>query len=155
MQEMTAYFHTYVGAVYMQKGMDPIQNWISRLLDPHESPPAPRQSGQDGLGNSGSGTQNPYSSFSSPQTQHNYSPFASTSYSAPAPPAGPPPPLPTSPAPLPGTMNLVTLAAVNQTAMQKGFSINYTASSEGLSHQPTWTVRCLSKPLLPLIWTFT
>jgi len=44
---------------------------------------------------------------------------------------------------LPPTLNLISLSLVNQTAMQKGFAINYAASQEGPPHQPTWTVRCL------------
>lgn len=136
--EMTAYFQTYVGAVYMDKGLAPIQHWISKLIDPSAIPPTTKQPEQDGMGNSGY-----RNSYPSPPV-NNYPAFASPSYSVPTPPTGPPPPLPsTPPVSLTGNMNLISLSLVNQTAMQKGYSINYAASHEGLSHQPTWTVRCL------------
>lgn len=142
---MASYFHTYVGAVYTtKKSLSPIQNWISKLIDPNLNPPVfANEQEQDGMGNGGY-----RNSYQSPQSQGNHTGFASTSYSAPAPPAGPPPPLPPTLHPLPPTLNLISLSLVNQTAVQKGFAINYAASQEGPSHQPTWTVRCLSKPLL-------
>ena len=164
---MKTYFHTYVGALCATKGLLPIQNWISKLIDPSSNPEQfsalAQQPVQDGIGSRNSFTQN----------QVNYQPpqFASSSYHpVPLPPAGPPPPLPSSPlpsAPLPstplppiplpptpqvpltGSINFVSLSLVNQTAVQKGYSINYAASQEGPPHQPTWTVRCLSKSISP------
>jgi len=50
-------------------------------------------------------------------------------------------------------MGLVTLALVNQTATRKGLDINYIATQDGPSHQPTWTVRCTSK--VPLTFSET
>lgn len=148
---MASFFQTYVGAVYTtKKSLSPIQNWISKLIDPNLNPPVfANQQEQDGMGNGGN-------SYPSPPSQSSPIGFASPSYStsstsySPAPPPGPPPPLPPSSHPLPPTLNLISLSLVNQTAMQKGFAINYAASQEGPPHQPTWTVRCLSKPLLPV-----
>lgn len=157
---MAFYFHTYVGALYITKGLAPIQIWISKLIDPGVNLDnfgvVLQQSSQDG---SGSSHQIP---ISPPQNQNNATAFGSTShasavppynsqgipYGTPAPPAMPPPPLPSTP--LTGSINLVSLSLVNQTAIQRGFTINYVASQEGLSHQPTWTVRCLSKSLFLL-----
>lgn len=34
-QEMTKFFHIYVGAAYIRNGQDIVQNWISRLIDPN------------------------------------------------------------------------------------------------------------------------
>jgi len=41
----------------------------------------------------------------------------------------------------------VTLALVNQTASQKRIQVTYPATQAGMSHTPTWTVRCCSKSL--------
>jgi dsRNA-specific ribonuclease len=35
---MAAYFHSYVGALFISKGSSPIQEWISKLIDPDASP---------------------------------------------------------------------------------------------------------------------
>jgi len=148
--EMATYFHTYVGALYVdKKSLKAIQDWISKLIDPTAEPPVTiEQFGQDGIGITS--YRNSYPSpqsqtYSSPSSSGIFSsPPASSSYSVPTPPAGPPPPLPSSPPrPLAGTINLISLSLVNQTAVQKNFSINYVASQEGPPHQPTWTVRCL------------
>jgi hypothetical protein len=155
---MKTYFHTYVGALCATKGLAPIQNWISKLIDPTSNPEGfsalAQQSVQDGIGSQNSFTQSQIN-YHTPQ-------FASSSYNpVPLPPAGPPPPLPSSPlpsthfplppspqVPLTGSINLISLSLVNQTAVQKGYSINYAASMQGPPHQPVWTVRCLSKSIL-------
>jgi len=112
--EMTAFFHTYVGAVYFVRGFEAVQIWISKLIDPHAPVNLP-QAPQDGRATSG---------FS------------------PTPPAGAPPPVPNSPSMSSSSMGLVTLALVNQTAIRKGLDINYIATQDGPSHLPTWTVKC-------------
>lgn len=70
-------------------------------------------------------------------------------YPGPAQPAGSPPPAPAYPPPgIPSNTSQpspMTLALLNQTAMQKGCSVTYPADSAGQPHQPTWTVRCCSK----------
>ncbi|KAF4622865.1 hypothetical protein D9613_002255 [Agrocybe pediades] len=156
LQEMSTYFHVYVGALYIRNGLGLIQTWVSGLINPnlpvklpsssvpehlsqvpasyqpsfgHQygyAPPNPMASHQN---SDGYGTSN----MGSPMTGH---------YSAsPPPPSGPPPPLPGNP-PVSSPLSLVTLALVNQTASQKGYQVSYQAEQAGPPHQPTWSVRC-------------
>jgi len=131
-EEMRKYFNSYIGALYIRNGLPTIQEWISRLIDPSV---APAQS----------------TTFSAVPS---YSPYVQQNYSqqlggySPLPPTGLPPPLPNSPPHSPSvampssSMSLVTLALVNQTAAQKGFTVTYPAEQVGPPHQPTWTVKC-------------
>ncbi|KAJ7110071.1 hypothetical protein C8R44DRAFT_801313 [Mycena epipterygia] len=65
------------------------------------------------------------------------------SFGTPPPPVGLPPPLPhTSPSSNLGSSSTITLALVNQTAMQKGLAVTYPAEQTGPPHAPTWTVAC-------------
>jgi dsRNA-specific ribonuclease len=137
-QEMRRYFNTYLGALYIRNGLPTIQDWISRLIDPNvalaqpaTSPPAPSYS------------PHVQPNYAQQYTQQ-YTQQPASYFSGPAPPAGNPPPLPKSPPPstLSSSMSLVTLALVNQTAAQKGFTVTYPAEQVGPPHQPTWTVRC-------------
>ncbi|KAF5388594.1 hypothetical protein D9757_004685 [Collybiopsis confluens] len=120
--QMKKFFCTYVGAVFLNKGIKAVENWISQLLDPNFEPS--------------------YSASSSTPSQQppNYY------HNAPAP-TSDPPPLPPAPSSFPITNSLswLTLATVNQTASQKHVSITYQAEPTGPSHTPTWTARCLSK----------
>ena len=110
---MAAFFHSYVAAVLITKGLPAVQMWISKLIDPDANPrPLP--------GNS-------------TYPQNNAVPAATTS--API----------LSPS-IPSSLT-VPVSLVNETAMRNGLHVNYIASQEGQSHQPTWTVRCLSKRL--------
>lgn len=128
---MRKYFNCYLGALYIRNGLHTIQDWISRLIDPNVAPSQPAPFSPHGYS-----TPNHYG-------QQNYA-QPGPGYFQPAPPAGPPPPLPNSPPPAMPTssMSLVTLALVNQTAAQKGFTVTYPAEQVGPPHQPTWTVRC-------------
>ena len=66
----------------------------------------------------------------------------------PFPPVSPPPPMPPPPSGFHSSSqnaSLITLALVNQTAVQKGCVIGYQAEQAGPPHQPTWTVVCLSQ----------
>lgn len=152
---MKNYFHTYTGAICATKGLPVVQTWISKLIDPTSNPEhfhAPQQSTQDGVGSQTPVIQNQNNFNSSTFVPTGYS-TPSTSYSIPLPPAASPPPLPSPPqaqAPLTGSINFIPLSLVNQTAVQKGYSINYVASQEGPPHQPTWTIKCLSKSILLL-----
>lgn len=136
---MRKFFNSYLGALYIRNGLSTIQDWITRLIDPNvapvqtltfSSPPPP-------------------SNFStSPYIQQNFGQQQSGGYFSPAPPPGVPPPLPPNspPPPMPSSsMSLVTLALVNQTAAQKGFTVTYPAEQVGPPHQPTWTVKCFCK----------
>lgn len=128
---MRKFFNSYLGALYIRNGLPTIQDWISRLIDPSVASSQPV-------------TFSSTPSYTAPTyySQQNYAP-----YSHPTPPTGPPPPLPpNSPPPaMPSSMSLVTLALVNQTAAQRGFTVTYPAEQVGPPHQPTWTVKCFCK----------
>jgi hypothetical protein len=47
----------------------------------------------------------------------------------------------------PSTPLTISVAQLNETAMQRAAHVDYVASQEGPHHQPTWTIRCLSKCL--------
>ena len=129
---MRKFFNSYLGALYIRNGLSTIQEWISRLIDPDVAPAQ-------------GATFSPPSNYS-PYAQQNYGQPQPGNYYHPAPPPGAPPPLPSSPPPaMPSSMSLVTLALVNQTAAQKGFTVTYPAEQVGPPHQPTWTVRCFCK----------
>jgi len=108
---MRLLFHSYIGAVYAQSGIAPIQEWMSRIIDPNYT----------------------YNTHSQPTR---YSPPLASSSSSPAPQPSTAPP----PAPLP----IAYLPLVNQMSSQRFLPISYPAQSSGPSHQPTWTVRCIS-----------
>ncbi|KAG6337068.1 hypothetical protein ID866_2021 [Astraeus odoratus] len=117
-EESRFLFTSYVGAVYVQKGLPTVIQWISRLIDPDS----------EGLSVPGD--------VSSP-------PPYSTNSAAPPPPSAPPP-VPDGPPPsLPPSMSV--LATFNQTCSQRGLTINWDAVSDGPPHQPRWIVRCLGK----------
>jgi hypothetical protein len=128
---MRKFFNSYLGALYIRNGLPIIQDWISRLIDP------------DVASEKGATFSPP--SNNSPYVQQNYGHQQPGGFFHPAPPLGPPPPLPSSPGPAMTSMSLVTLALVNQTAAQKGFTVTYPAEQVGPPHQPTWTVRCFCK----------
>ncbi|KAF5384773.1 hypothetical protein D9615_001262 [Tricholomella constricta] len=121
-EEIRRFFHTYVGALHIRNGMPTIQEWISRLIDPDAEPNA---------------LQIPAPGSDMPLGQQTWSP-------PPLQPPSSPPPLPpfTTPSAGSGVSNLVSLALVNQTAVQRGIAVTYSAEQTGLSHLPTWTVRC-------------
>ena len=131
---MRKFFHSYLGALYIRNGLPTIQDWITRLIEPDVAPTQ---------GFSPPPSSNNYSP--SPYVQQNFGQHQPGGYFHPAPPPGVPPPLPPLPATPSSSMSLVTLALVNQTAAQKGIAVTYTADQTGPPHQPTWTVRCLSK----------
>ncbi|KAF9469847.1 hypothetical protein BDZ94DRAFT_1243396 [Collybia nuda] len=126
--EIRRFFHTYIGALHIRNGMQTIQAWISQLIDPEAEPTY-----MDPLAVQSPGYQGQPAVQQPPQY--------------PGQPAGAPPPLPTYQPSSPSNngspqTNLVSLALVNQTAMQRGYVVTYPAEQEGQSHQPTWTVRC-------------
>ena len=131
---MRKFFNSYLGALYIRNGLSTIQEWIARLIDPNVAPVQ-----------TATFSPPPPSNFStSPYIQQNFGQQQSGGYFLPAPPPGVPPPLPRSPPPATpsSSMSLVTLALVNQTASQKGFTVTYPAEQVGPPHQPTWTVKC-------------
>ncbi|KAG9314092.1 hypothetical protein JVU11DRAFT_4873 [Chiua virens] len=113
-------FSSYVGAVYIQKGLPPLIAWLSRLVNPESEPLAVP-------GSNVGATAPPPPPYST----------------APAPPSVPPPPPPMlSPPPPTGTPTVNTLALFNQTCSQRGLVINWESESEGPAHQPRWAVKC-------------
>jgi len=154
-QEMTRYFHIYVGAAYICNGQDVVQNWISRLIDPNADVSMSALPRTDGYAPQQQRYQPPYGQplYGQPQfvPASNYSsPSRQSTYYSPPPPSSPPAPLPSTPQTSVG-ISLVNLALVNQTASQKGIHVSYPAEQVGPSHQPTWTVRCCSTSFPPLI----
>ncbi|GLB35865.1 putative double-stranded RNA binding motif containing protein [Lyophyllum shimeji] len=120
-QEIRRFFDTYVGALHMRNGMATIQDWISRLIDP-DAETAPQF----------------------PMPTPDLTPPTQQAYSPPPlqPPSSPPPLPPNTHSSNMGVPNLVSLALVNQTAVQRGIQITYHAEQVGPAHLPTWTVRC-------------
>ena len=121
-----------MGALFIQNGIGPIQDWMTGIIDPNSEPPLPPSPSPATLQLNPpayqSGTRGPYT---------------------PQPPAGPPPPLPSPPPPdtnqaTAQPTSTITVALVNQIASQKACKIEYVAESVGPPHQPIWTVRCKS-----------
>ncbi|KAF8641004.1 hypothetical protein AX17_000649 [Amanita inopinata Kibby_2008] len=113
-----AFLDKYVGALYIRNGLPTVQEWVSKLVDPN-----------------------------APPEDHEMMDATSRSYLPPPPqPSQPPPPAPPDYTPPigygGGNSDMITLAAFNQTALQKGYIISWGAQSIGPPHQPTWTVRC-------------
>ncbi|KAH7930606.1 hypothetical protein BV22DRAFT_1028326 [Leucogyrophana mollusca] len=121
-EETRFLFHSYIGALYTEKGFPIVYTWISRLISPDsEPPPLP---GSSAISIPASSAPTSYGSAAPPQP---YQP----------PPAVPPPPT-TSSAPSTGV-----LAVFNQTMTQRGLTVEWPAESTGPPHQPRWVVRCI------------
>ncbi|KAF7436492.1 hypothetical protein PC9H_003325 [Pleurotus ostreatus] len=117
--ETRFFFYSYIGAVYMRSGVTPIQNWITRLINP-DAEPVPL--------------------FNPPSPTRQLG-GASTSRSPP-PPGTVPPPLPqTTPTGAPTSLGI--LARLNQTASQRNLQVTYPAERCGEPHSPQWTVQCV------------
>ncbi|KAJ3548606.1 hypothetical protein NMY22_g1206 [Coprinellus aureogranulatus] len=125
--EMSKYFCTYIGAAFYCNGCNKVENWIGNLLNASldgvkvELEDAVVVPGQEG----------------------------------PSPPVYTPPPIPsnypgpssreesTEVLPLPPDVSNLPRSFIHETAMKNRVNISYSESSEGPSHNPTWTVRCL------------
>jgi hypothetical protein len=129
-QESRLLFTSYVGAVYVQKGLPVVVNWISRLVFPESEPLAAPGSS---MGNTNAAA----ATASSPP------PYSSSS-TVPALPNAPPPPMPANPPT--GLAPVNALSLFNQTCSQRGLVINWESESEGPPHQPRWAVKCLGEP---------
>ncbi|KAF9225492.1 hypothetical protein BS17DRAFT_751323 [Gyrodon lividus] len=125
-------FTSYVGAVYVQKGLPTVINWISRLVCPESEPLA-------APGNSMNDATATLSSSPPPYTSSSVAPAASSA------------PLPSMPA-TPGTVGSLhpvnALSLFNQTCSQRGLVINWDSEAEGPPHQPRWVVKCLVNGVL-------
>ncbi|KAI0961970.1 hypothetical protein AcV7_000925 [Taiwanofungus camphoratus] len=120
-------FCSYVGAVFVQDGMNMVQSWIGQLVDPDYDPPAP----SDG---------EPYA-YKKVKTE----PMDSSTpppNMAPPPPMNSPPPLPTNPL-APAQPTAAFLPLFNQTANQRRLSVEYPAQFSGPAHAGRWTVQCV------------
>jgi len=124
-------FHSYVGAIYVQKGLPVVLNWISRLVCPESEP----------LAAPGNSATNPNPALSSSPPPYSSSSIAAT------PPNAPPPPMPAAPTPG-GLPPVNALSLFNQTCSQRGILINWDSESEGPPHQPRWAVKCLVNGML-------
>lgn len=110
-------FHSYIGAVYVQHGLNEVQNWIGKLVDPtYESNESKRSRYQD--------PPEPIPPADTPpplpRPQHNY-------------------PVPSSPTP----STTVFLPMFNQTCTQRRIVVDWIANSTGPPHAPAWNVQCL------------
>ncbi|KIK97564.1 hypothetical protein PAXRUDRAFT_31732 [Paxillus rubicundulus Ve08.2h10] len=117
-------FNSYVGAVYVQKGLPVVVDWISRLVCPDSEALVAPGSNATNLNVTAASSPPPYSSSS----------VAATPASA------PPPPMPAAQA---GLASVNALSLFNQTCSQRGLVINWDSESEGPPHQPRWAVKCL------------
>ncbi|EIW86880.1 hypothetical protein CONPUDRAFT_86818 [Coniophora puteana RWD-64-598 SS2] len=177
-----ALFHAYLGAVFDQRGIKTVQEWIGALLrlstNVFNDNPVTElgPGGATSSNTSGStGIQQPAKrpkveetpvSLSSPPPPPppggppgyyaSSSPYGHTPMShynpysvQPVPPPGPPPPPPPSPPRLPppnplapAQPNLAFLPLFNQTAIQRGLTVQYSAAFDGPAHAGTWVVSC-------------
>ncbi|PCH33926.1 hypothetical protein WOLCODRAFT_22338 [Wolfiporia cocos MD-104 SS10] len=128
-KETRALFCSYVGAVYSQKGMEVVQDWIGRLIDPDYAPPAPT-----GI----FGADYEYGSYKRIKTE-TPPPFMA---SVPPPPSQAPPPLPHNPL-APAQPQAAFLPLFNQTANQRRLAVEYPAQFTGPPHAGRWTVQCV------------
>lgn len=128
---MSKYFCTYVGAIFYCSGPVAVDDWIRQLLN--ASLDGVKVEAED----------------------------VTPGQEGPSPPVYTPPPIPSgypgpsnsnsnevdtvAPSPLPPDVMLITRAKVHEAAMQATpkAHISYTETSEGPSHTPLWTVRCL------------
>ncbi|KAF8665314.1 hypothetical protein AX16_000334 [Volvariella volvacea WC 439] len=121
-QEMRKLINKYAGALFIRNGLDSLRAWVQQIIEPEAEQIQPMQTDP-------------------PSYDHGWQ------RSPPQPPTMPPPPLPTGrpypPAPPAPGLGIPSLALVNQTAMQRGYHLTYSASQTGPAHLPTWTVTCL------------
>lgn len=130
LQEARALFYAYLGGVYSERGLETVQQWMSRLLlgqddgiAPPPDPPPKKIKNEE------------YSSYTT-------SPIFFGSQPPPSPPRQvPKPPNPLSPA----QPTLSFLPLFNQMATQRRVTVEYPAEFSGPPHAGQWTVRCVGK----------
>ncbi|KAG2155545.1 hypothetical protein DEU56DRAFT_767974 [Suillus clintonianus] len=126
-EEARFLFNCYVGAVYTQKGLQEVMNWIGRLVNPSLEPPAVPG---DTSNNQPAATPPP-----PPPTYYSQPP-------PPPPPSTAPPPMPSMPPPAPSQG---VLAIFNQTCMQRGLTVEWKPEMTGPPHNPRWEVKCIGE----------
>ena len=137
-QETRSIFYSYVGGIYIEHGLNTVQEWVAQLLGTEDdnicgpSNPAPQPIGTP------------------PPKKVKSEEFSPKIFVASQPPRSPPskfihsPPPPTIPNPLaPAQPSLPFLPLFNQTAAQRGVIVEYPADFIGPPHAGRWTVRCI------------
>ncbi|KAH9942924.1 ribonuclease III domain-containing protein [Amylocystis lapponica] len=126
-------FSSFVGAVYVQNGMETVQDWIGKLVDPEYESPADEYSAYKRFKseNMGSPTPPPPPPMQQPPMPQ------------PPPPMGPPPPLPVNNPLAPAQPSAAFLPLFNQTANQRRLAVEYPAQFSGPAHAGRWTVQCV------------
>ncbi|KZT02927.1 uncharacterized protein LAESUDRAFT_660725, partial [Laetiporus sulphureus 93-53] len=119
-------FCSYVGAVYVQNGVETVQNWIGHLIDPDYELSVPAAGGE------------PYT----------YKRVKTEPMSSPTP---PPFMAPLQPFPIdllaPAKGQSTFLPLFNQTANQRRLAVDYPAQFSGPPHAGRWTVQCVGANL--------
>lgn len=123
-------FCSYVGAVFVQSGMETVQNWIGRLIDPEYEHPVHVDVDGD-----------VFVSLKRAKTEPMDSPTPPLAM-PPPPPSGAPPPLPLNPL-APAQPQAAFLPLFNQTANQRRLLVEYPAQFAGPAHAGRWTVQCV------------
>ncbi|KAG1864711.1 hypothetical protein DFJ58DRAFT_772526 [Suillus subalutaceus] len=124
-EEARFLFNSYVGAVYTQKGLQEVMNWVGRLVNPSSEPPTVP----------GDTTNNQPATTPPPPPPMYYS-----QPPPPPPPSTAPPPMPSMPPPVPSQG---VLAIFNQTCMQRGLTVEWKPEMTGPPHNPRWEVKCI------------
>ncbi|KIJ21919.1 hypothetical protein PAXINDRAFT_64403 [Paxillus involutus ATCC 200175] len=159
-------FLAYLGAVFNEHGLTIVQKWIGALLrltanvfkdratfdlgptDFEEQSGKRPKVEESSQGLSTHSLQHALPSLSIAYKPTHYNPYSQSPPPPPSmpPPMQPPPPkgIPTFPNPLaPAQPNLAFLPLFNQTATQRGLSIDYPATFAGPSHAGRWNVSCV------------
>lgn len=124
---MSQYFCTYVGAVLYSRGPAIVEPFVHELLN--ASLDGVKVEAEDVVMPGQEGPSPPL--YTPPPIPSNYpGPSASNQESAPA-------------SSLPPDINVLPRSFIHETAMKNKVHISYSESSEGPSHNPLWTVRCL------------
>lgn len=130
-QEARLLFCSYVGAVFIQNGMDMVQRWIGPLVDPEFEPSTHGDIDND-----------LYSATKRLKTEPMGSPTPPPPMGAAPQPLAPPPPLPMNPL-APAQPQAAFLPLFNQTANQRRLAVEYPAQFTGPAHAGRWSVQCV------------
>ncbi|SJL05570.1 uncharacterized protein ARMOST_08932 [Armillaria ostoyae] len=148
-EETNALFYAYVGGVFVNLGMDAVQEWINALigLEGTQRPPPSHRKVKNLPAPQPPPIQPlppPRPQFISPQPgfQFSRSP-APMPFFSPVPMAKPPPP-PKLPNPMtPAQPHLAFLPQFNEKASQRRVVVEYPAQFSGPPHAGKWTVKCV------------
>jgi len=168
-------FLAYLGAVFCERGLTIVRQWVGALLQlsvsvfgdrgmpdlgpvDFEEQSGKRPKVEESLQGFSTQLQHALPSLSISYKPTHYNPYSQTSGSLPPPPPPPPPsiPPPVQPPPPKGMPNfgnplapaqphLAFLPLFNQTAIQRGLSVTYPASFSGPPHAGKWNVTCVGE----------